>query len=46
MSWLAVEPKFREQERMRMSRGDYGTQDSWDEKKSYVSDTYKKIKEE
>lgn len=44
-AWLAIEPEFREQERMRMSRGDYGTQDSWDEKKAHVSDTYKKIQE-
>lgn len=44
-AWLAVEPEFREQERMRMSRGDYGAQDSWDEKKAHVSDTYRKIQE-
>lgn len=29
VEWLAVEPKCREQERMRMTRGDYGVQDNW-----------------
>lgn len=46
MAWLAVEPPFREQERMRMSRGDYGTQDSWDERGGKVPDVVHKIKEE
>ena len=44
--WLAVEPAFREQERLRMSRGDYGTQDSWDDRGDGVSDIVRKIKEE
>lgn len=39
MAWLEVEPKFREIERMRMSRGDYGIQDSWEERSEIVSDT-------
>jgi hypothetical protein len=43
-AWLAVEPQYRKDERMRMSRGDYGTQDSWDEKGSKVSDVYNKVK--
>lgn len=31
--WLAVEPRFRHDERMRSSRGDYGSvTDSWEEK--------------
>ena len=30
LAWLAVEPRFREEERMRMTRGDYGTQDNWE----------------
>lgn len=30
--WIAVEPQYRKDERMRMSRGDYGTQDSWDDR--------------
>lgn len=34
MAWMAIEPKFRDQERLRMTRGDYGTQDSWDERHS------------
>jgi hypothetical protein len=32
LAWLAVEPPFRHEERMRMTRGDYGTEDSWEEK--------------
>lgn len=46
MAWLAVEPAFREKERMRMSRGDYGSQDSWEEKGSGVSDISTKIKDD
>ena len=30
MAWLAIEPEFRDQERLRMTRGDYGVQDSWE----------------
>ena len=45
MAWLAVEPPFREVERMRMSRGDYGTQDSWDERDRTRTDSYKKMEE-
>ena len=29
LAWLQVEPQFREKERMRMTRGDYGVQDNW-----------------
>jgi len=46
MGWLAVEPRFREEERLRMSRGDYGTQDSWDERGGKVPDIVHKIKED
>ena len=28
LAWWAIEPAFRDQQRMRMSRGDYGRQDS------------------
>jgi hypothetical protein len=45
LAWLAIEPAFRHEERMRMSRGDYGNQDSWDEKGNGVSDIVKKIKD-
>lgn len=45
--WLAVEPEFRNQERMRMSRGDYGTQDSWEDRTAYTQDRfYNPFKEE
>lgn len=43
-SWLKVEPEFRDQERMRMSRGDYGRSDSWDEAPSGVRDVLSEIK--
>jgi hypothetical protein len=46
LAWLAVEPAFRDQERMRMSRGDYGTQDSWEERGGKVPDIVHKIKED
>jgi len=36
--WLAVEPAFREQERMRSSRGDYGTPDSWEDKPNKIKE--------
>ena len=45
LAWLAVEPEFREQERMRMSRGDYGTEDSWDDRVRAIPDSYTKFKE-
>lgn len=44
--WLAIEPPFRELERMRMSRGDYGTQDSWEERGGKVTDVVNKLKED
>lgn len=46
MAWLAVEPAFRDVERMRMSRGDYGSQDSWDDRGTRVTDIVTKLKEE
>lgn len=45
-NWLDIEPEFRERERMRMSRGDYGTQDSWEERGNKVPDIVNKIKED
>jgi len=46
MAWLEVEPAFREVERMRMSRGDYGTQDNWEDRGSRVTDIVKKLGDE
>jgi hypothetical protein len=46
LNWLDVEPKFRHHECMRMSRGDYGTQDSWEERGNKVTDIVHKIKED
>lgn len=37
LAWLAVEPRFREEERMRMTRGDYGAQDSWEDRSQAAS---------
>jgi len=31
-AWLDIEPAFRDQERLRASRGDYGKPDNWEEK--------------
>lgn len=45
LAWLAVEPRFREEERLRMSRGDYGTEDSWDERSRLVTDSFSKLKD-
>lgn len=42
--WLRVEPEQRKDERMRMSRGDYGKQDSWDDAPSGIKDVVSEIK--
>mgnify|MGYP006280099195 CR=1 FL=1 len=44
-AWLAVEPEWRKAERMRASRGDYGTADSWEERGAKVSGVDSKFKE-
>jgi len=44
--WWKIEPRFRHEERMRASRGDYGVEDSWDEDGSDVVDIYQYFKEE
>ena len=44
--WWRVEPKFRDEERLRMSRGDYGKQDSWDERNIHMPDSYIKIEKD
>lgn len=46
LAWLAVEPAFREHERLRMSRGDYGQSDNWDDRSPKIKDIYNKVKEE
>jgi len=43
LAWWAVEPAFRYEERMRMSRGDYEKEDSWKEKKVQKDDILRKI---
>jgi hypothetical protein len=44
--WWEVEPKFRHEERMRATRGDYGTEDNWDDDATDVTDLYQFFKEE
>lgn len=46
MGWLAVEPEFRDKERLRMSRGDYGQQDSWEDRGNKVTDVVTKLRED
>jgi hypothetical protein len=31
LAWWAIEPRYREEERLRATRGDYGDMDNWDE---------------
>lgn len=30
-AWWAIEPEFRNEERLRATRGDYGSEDSWED---------------
>lgn len=46
LAWWAIEPEFRKEERMRMSRGDYGVQDNWDDAPSGIRDVLSEIKGE
>lgn len=39
--WLGVEPEFRNVERLRASRGDYGREDDWDAE--HVEKDYKEL---
>lgn len=43
LAWWAVEPSFRDEERLRSTRGDYGKADNWDVRASYVKDSFKNI---
>jgi len=38
LNWMKVEPRFRHEQRLRSTRGDYGTQDSWDDRASRVKE--------
>jgi hypothetical protein len=44
LAWWAIEPKFRNDERMRMSRGDYDGTDNWDEHEPKVRDMLTELK--
>lgn len=43
--WWAVEPEFRHKERMRASRGDYGTEDNWDDPEGEIESIDQYFKE-
>ena len=43
-AWWAVEPEFRDRDRMRMSRGDYGVADSWEEYEPKMRDMVSELK--
>ena len=45
-AWWLIEPEIRKIERMRMSRGDYGIQDNWDDAPSGIRDMVSEIKGE
>jgi len=32
LAWWAIEPAYRDEERLRASRGDYGPTDNWEDK--------------
>jgi hypothetical protein len=46
LAWWAIEPRFRHEQRMRASRGDYGVEDSWEDDATDVKDLYQYFKEE
>ena len=46
LAWWAIEPKFRDEERLRMSRGDYESSDSWDEHEPKMKDMVSDLKRE
>lgn len=44
LAWWAIEPRYRDEQRLRSSRGDYGGKsDNWDVRSSYVKDSFKNI---
>ena len=43
-AWWAIEPAFRDAERMRASRGDYGKSDSWEDPNDNIKDVYQLVK--
>ena len=38
--WKQVQPRYMHDERLRMTRGDYGIEDSWDTPATNILDTY------
>jgi len=43
LAWWKIEPAYRNDERLRSTRGDYGKADNWDVRASYVKDSFRKI---
>ena len=43
-AWWDIEPRFRDEQRLRASRGDYNNQDNWDDP-TEIEDTYQFFKE-
>jgi hypothetical protein len=46
LAWWAIEPLFRDQQRMRATRGDYGSQDNWDDVTTKARDVCSIINQE
>ena len=44
--WKQVQPRHMHDERLRMTRGDYGVEDSWDAPNVSILDTYEQIEEQ
>ena len=42
-AWLDIEPKFRDEQRMRSTRGDYGLSDNWEDKTGRAQDTFTRL---
>ena len=44
LAWWKIEPRYRDEQRLRSSRGDYGGKsDNWDIRAAYVKDSFKNI---
>ena len=45
-AWWDIEPRFRHEQRMRATRGDYGVEDNWEDDRQDVVDLYQYFKED
>jgi len=46
LAWWEIEPRFRHEERLRASRGDYDTEDDWNQDERNIKDMYQILKED